>query len=80
MADFHPLMLTEEGHYVFKAARITGMKNSDPRIQCFVFFDRDYVVQKFATQLLGLRNAQFNEIQRAIGDAWKFCKQVSSEE
>jgi hypothetical protein len=76
----HPAMLSHEGYHVFKMARITGQKQWEDKIQCFVFYDRDFVVQKLGIQLLDLRSAGFNEIQKAIGEAWQFCKQIEEDE
>lgn len=80
MADLHPMMLSEEGYYVFKAARIIGMKHSQDKIQCFIYYDNEYVVQKFGGLLLSLKSCGFNRIQQAIGESWQFVKRVEEEE
>lgn len=74
------MMLTPEGFYTFKQVRITGQRHWEDKIYAFVFYNREFVVQKLATQLIELKPAGFNEIQRVIGESWQFCKQVDEEE
>jgi hypothetical protein len=74
------MMLTPEGFYTFKQVRIIGQRNWEDKIYAFVFYNREFVIQKLAAQLLELKPAGFNEIQRVIGESWQFCKQLDEED
>lgn len=75
-AAFNPLMLSDEGYTVFRAVRITGQSRYEPPIMCFIHYDREYVVHRLALHMEDLKEVGFNEIQKVIGEAWHFAKQL----
>ncbi len=76
----NPMMLSPEGYSVFKQARINGQRQWEDRIQCFVYYDRQFVIEKLAFHFLELKCLGFNEIQKIIGEVWAFGKQIDEDE
>ena len=73
--SIHKAMLSDEGYKIATMARQKGMSKTEPLKPFVIHFDREFVIEKLKRELLNhLNPANYNELQKIVGEAYKQWK------